>query len=188
MLAPMKSFLSKPQIGVSLVEVMVTLAIIGILLSIAAPSFADLLDRHRVQMMAAELSTDLADARAEAGLRPSVVDSRQNAIKSCYTIYYVQPTGACNCTQNQICSLQTPELKTVQVPASAGGIDAPVTSARSGERIVSFSSLRMMSSPPEFAVHVTGTRGAKLRVRTNAAGRISICSPPGSSMSGVKPC
>lgn len=52
--------------GFSLIELMVVIAITVILLTLAVPSFVELLARHRVQGVANELSADLQYARSLA--------------------------------------------------------------------------------------------------------------------------
>jgi type IV fimbrial biogenesis protein FimT len=52
--------------GFSFVELMVVIAVIGIVLSIAAPSFNQFIERKRVEGLASVLSTDIQIAKSEA--------------------------------------------------------------------------------------------------------------------------
>lgn len=54
------------QRGVTLVELMVAIAILGILLSLAAPSFSVVIENQRAKAAAADLYTSLVRARSEA--------------------------------------------------------------------------------------------------------------------------
>jgi type IV fimbrial biogenesis protein FimT len=54
------------QIGFTLVELMVTIAIVGILAAIAMPNFQSMIQANRIQSAAAEFQAGLALARAEA--------------------------------------------------------------------------------------------------------------------------
>lgn len=59
--------------GVTLVELIIALAVLAILMTIAAPGFRDLRQRHQVSAVADALWADLTYARYEAVLRASFV-------------------------------------------------------------------------------------------------------------------
>ncbi len=184
--------------GITLVEVMVTLGVLGILLSIVAPSFADLLNRRRVQMVAAELSTDLAFARSEVALRPDervTVYFKQVDAMSCYTMAYSGLAGYCDCRNGPgtaCAGSQIPEIKTTQVASTTGvSFETSGTPSRALNQItadrVTFLWPQLIASPSNFAITVTGIRGSSLRVRFNGMGRVETCAPNG-NFSGYKAC
>lgn len=61
------------QRGFTLVELMVTVTVMGILLTIAAPNFSDMLNTNRVQSQIRELYSQLSYARSEAVSRGRMV-------------------------------------------------------------------------------------------------------------------
>lgn len=72
----------KQNNGFTLIELMITIAIAGILLAVAAPSFRDLLLNNRIATQTNELISDLALARSEAakrGVRVTVCTSSDGA-------------------------------------------------------------------------------------------------------------
>jgi type IV fimbrial biogenesis protein FimT len=158
---------------------------------LGAPSFADMLNRRRVQMVAEALSNDLAYARAESGLThndPVNVQFDQPAGMSCYTIYVFSVLGKCNCNlpPGSACTKYKVELKTVQVPSSMG---VSMSMSVAGQQDwVSFQPPRMTSSVDGFAVTVAGVRGSKLQVQVNAMGRVKTCAPVGGNFNGVPAC
>lgn len=177
--------------GLSLVELMVVIAVVGIILSVAVPSFTELLNSRRVQSIAAEISSDLALARAESGLRPQsvAVYFKENDSMSCYTIGYYGASGTCDCTRGTGSACNGREFKTNQIPKKLG------VTFRSGANnwdppfavgVINFKSPQMTAHLPDFVVHVVGVK-AKLDIQLSTMGRISTCSP-GGSMSGVVPC
>lgn len=182
--------------GVGLVEVLVVVAIVGIITALAAPSFADFLNRRRVTAVAEEISTGLAYAKSETALRSSKVNVRymNGSGMSCYTIYYNYLVSTCDCTRAQGSACQggnSIELKTYQLMDSTGVRFSSATGSGNwgsdGPGNMEFTVPQMLPNPGDLMVNVEGVRSGKLTVKLNAAGRISTCTPDG-SMSGVVAC
>lgn len=68
-----------PAAGLTLVEVMVTVAILALLLGLAVPSFKPLLDRWRVQQAVGAMTSTMQLARSEAIKRGGNVVIQKNA-------------------------------------------------------------------------------------------------------------
>ncbi|CAA6822729.1 MAG: Unknown protein [uncultured Thiotrichaceae bacterium] len=58
-----------PQSGFSLIELLVTLSIVSLLMTIAVPSFQDLIERNRVQALMDEFTSSLYMVRGESAKR-----------------------------------------------------------------------------------------------------------------------
>lgn len=199
--------------GLTLVEVLVVIALVGILIALAAPSMRDLISAKRVQGITTELVTDMQYARSEAARRSRDVRIGFQATDqlSCYALY-IEPEaapgalpasgvnggiGTCDCSRTpgvNVCTAEVgrEEIKTVQVPRSRGvsfsasSADGPILNfgAVSGGQ-VSASAPRAVPAP--FEVTVTGTPRGQLRTSVSQSGRPSVCSPDG-SISGARPC
>ena len=90
--------------GLTLIEVMIALAILAILATMAAPTLTERLARQRLVSAAETLAMDMAEARVEAvqsGQPLHVVFSRQR--NWCYA---VARTAACSCESAQPCQLK----------------------------------------------------------------------------------
>lgn len=190
----------RDSLGVTLVELIVVLAILGVVLALAAPAMADMLNRRRVQMVADQMMTDLAYARSESSVATAMVDAKfmSNATQSCYTLTHFDYVGDCDCTRGpgSACNgditnanfTTLREIRTVQMMASSGVsfVSTGSWDALSTNR-VRFVRPQMTPTVPDFAVNVVGNRGFTLRVRLNAMGRVSQCSPDG-TMPGAAAC
>ena len=84
----------RTQIGLTLVETMVTTSVLAVLTGLAAPSFDGAAQRHHLEGATAQLETDIHCARSMAVARnaPLRISVESNAGASCYVIH----TGAAN--------------------------------------------------------------------------------------------
>ena len=184
--------------GVSLIEILVVMVVLGIILAVAAPSFSDLLNRRRVKAVASQISTDLAYIRTEAALRPYavLVYFGGNTTQSCYTLAYDGGTGVCDCTAGAAGSCggsnNTP-IKTEAVP-SANGVTFKATTPNvfaTARGVIQFHAPQLTVTPINSYVDVCGRSSnelqPQLRVELSPLGRISTCSPNG-SYTGFGPC
>ena len=200
--------------GLTVIEVMVVVALVGVLVMLVAPSFRGLISAQRVRGVNAELVTDLQFARSEAARRNRDVRVafRSADTLTCYVLY-VQPDGlpvedpllvngggaSCDCGRSgapgdEVCISQPgrEEVKTVRVPRSTG-VSLDVTSAdgpiiafgRTSGRLLPLAEGGPLPEP--FEVSVTGTPRGQLRTIVNEAGRPSVCSPD-ASISGASSC
>ncbi len=200
-----------PVRGLTLVELLVVIGLVGILIAIVGPSMQGLISAKRVQGISDEIVTDVQYARSEAARRNRDVriGFQASDALSCYVLY-VEPVvppvalpaagvnggaGSCDCSltpgQN-VCDEGREEIKTVQVPRSTGvgfsasSADGPIVSfgaATAG--LVSASAPGAV--PAAFEVLVAGTPRGKLRTSINRTGRPSMCTPD-RSISGAPPC
>ena len=168
--------------GITLVEAMVTLAILSIVAGTAMPSFQSMIARQRLEGVAVQLATDLQYARTETVARnePLRLSFWSDEGGSCYAIH----TGShaqCSCSgaAPAVCSGDAVEIKTVYVPAAQQvTVQANVASILYDPR--------HGTSTPAGTARVAGAPGAINHV-VNVMGRVRSCSPDG-SFPAYHPC
>lgn len=199
MIMPVLSNLRLPTRGLTLVEIMVAVGILGVLVAVAVPSMTDLLERRRVIAAADELVSVLNYAKAETNSTNSVLivrfDPDPDNAMSCAAVTTGQEglSGTCACylPANTICQglgLASPKLlRNFQLPKTNVKFDASGTWAATAYQL-RFSRAEGMLATTGFRVDVVGLKRLnKLRVEVNTAGRVRICSPNG-DFSGYAQC
>lgn len=189
----------RSQPGFTLIELMVTITIIGILAMVVAPSFRQMILMQRLRSINAQMVTDINLARSEAVTRRKwlEVGFKSNASMSCYVLY-TGTTGTCNCTRpiGSACDAGSQEVKTVQVPTDLGVTFAPVATIPyspdiafdpvSGNlRYAIFNS--MAPGMPAAWIQASTTMRGKLDTYISIPGRASVCTPDG-SVPGTRVC
>jgi len=191
--------------GIGLVEIMVTVVVLGIIAAVAAPSFTDMLNRRRVEAVANSITTDLAFMRTEQSAHPSEIDLQVNSDPtgkqmSCYAIYVPNSQFTCDCTNvAKVCSPKfgsstlDPLIRAEQTPASTKVSYAAFSAGAvlPAGKFFKYDTARLIPSPADMYFDICGSPKSStrpiLRVEFNDAGRARICSP-NSSMGGYGSC
>lgn len=160
--------------GVSLVEAMVTLAVLAIVATIAVPSLARLLDTRRLNAAAHALATDLQLARTDAVARNRVLrlGLQAGGGASCWVLH-TGPANACTCTAAAtVCAAGESEIRSVRFDAA----DRVRVEGNVGS--IAFDPLHGTSTPAG-TLRVVGTDRRAVQHVVNAMGRARTCSPGG---------
>ena len=181
----------RPARGLTLIESLVVLAVLGVLIALVAPSMRGMIARQRVQGVNAELVTALQLARSEVAQRSGMatkvaVSFGADANFTCYSVHTVAAGGPCDCTRlpGAVCTAPAQEIKSMQF-ARAEGVSVAASSP-SGT-VVMFAPPLGAATPGDLVVDVRDVTSGYLRTAINAMGRPSVCSPDG-SIKGVGSC
>jgi type IV fimbrial biogenesis protein FimT len=146
--------------GLTLLEVMVALAIVAVLTTLALPSFGSMMSRHRLKAAAEQMSMDLAELRLQATQRGQPMHVNLSAgAQWCYALAVA---SGCDCRVPQSCQLKTVRSK-----------DHP------GVTLLEGPDLRLDPQPGlgGGAALLQGSDGTRLRVGLSPLGRPKVCAP-----------
>lgn len=168
------------QHGLTVIEMMVTVAVVAIVVALAAPSFSSFTAKRRIEGVMNEFSTDLQYARSEAVLRNANV--RLTLGTGCYVIHLASATTA-TCTQSSKSIVPAAaEIKTVQLSPDttvqlAGGDGLAYVEFDAVRGSASFNGTDALTGK----VAGTSTIGSwQLTANVQPVGRVRLCSPNGS--------
>lgn len=164
------------QLGLTLLELAIVVAVVAIVAATAAPSFAALIDARRLAGAATRLAADLQFVRSEAIARnrPLRLSVLAGAGASCWIVHTGTPADCrCSADRGATCDGSARALKSVVLPSSERvGVSANVAS-------IVFDPLHGTSSPTG-TLHLTSARGAVHHI-VNVVGRVRSCSPGGAA-------
>lgn len=176
--------------GFTLVELMVTIAVLAILVLIAAPSFSEFRERNVVRGAADEVVNQIANYRFEAirRNRPVTIGVGGSGAGWCVGAALGASTSACDCMEDAACTVG-------RFPGGEGG-------ALRGTRLVDSASFDAFAFDPSTGTPTaldverslvigspTESYNYALQVSVNAMGRAQVCVPADRrAIAGVPSC
>jgi prepilin-type N-terminal cleavage/methylation domain-containing protein len=158
--------------GFTLIEMMVTVAVAAILLTVAIPSFTQMIDKKRLESAAENLYADLQFARSEAIKRNKTIRVSFYANGSTWC-YGLTENADCDCGGTD--PEKPCEIDGVQKMVSSDEFkDISITSTASS---FSFSPLR--GTVGNDSTEFQSANNKKLQVKVSTFGRVRLCSPSG---------
>jgi len=191
--------------GLTLVELLIAVAVLAVLATLAAPSFRDLILMQRMKAIHAQLVTDLQYARSEAVSSGAVVNFRilpqlSPVPHTCYIIFHHfnrdyllnGASSGCNCRQPEgsrcPATADFRELRTVQVPLNSGVMLAPGQTQRTfafdpktGGMMLTANELGA-GTGSAFMATAAIDAARSLAAVVGISGRPRICRPSGSTL------
>lgn len=153
--------------GLTLLELMVTLAIVGVLASLAVPSFGAQLARTHLKAAAERLAGDIADARFEAGrLGVPVHLHFETGAQWCYAVSTADP---CACGATATCRIR--QTLGSEHPGVVLERASDLHFAPADGTVTAVAQITLRS-----------TRGDALRVELTRLGRAKVCAPESTTL------
>jgi len=182
------------QQGFTLVELMIVVAVVAILLTLAAPSLYNFILMQRLKAISAQLVSDMQFARSESVARNQFVrlhfPNGSPTADTCYTIFIGNDDFSCNCLSTPVCPPGAQEIRTVTVPRSSGvtvrSVSNPPWFKINPLTAVVVPPSGFLAWPqPKFEADVAIDNERRLRTEMKISGRPGICIPSGSTMPGT---
>jgi prepilin-type N-terminal cleavage/methylation domain-containing protein len=167
--------------GFTLIELMVAIAILAILVTLAAPSFNSFIDKYRVKRAADTVSAFLINAKSEAIKRNTAVRAVfQSAGGGATWCAGMTTAASCDCMVANACQIDGADRL-----VRGGDYKGIVLESPADGAVFSFTPLRGTVNSGN--AQVRSVDGLQVRVRVSGTGRIRLCSPSGSGNVGGYP-
>lgn len=164
-----KTFNLKFQLGISLIEVLITIAVLITLLSLALPSFKNTLDERTITAAAENIFADIALARSEAIKQNTAVSVVFEASTATAWSYGLDDTPATVCAgasaSPTVCTINTQERVT-------NGSKFENVTMSTGDLTVTFDGRGWANATQAITVDMTGQTSRTINI--NQIGRIQF--------------
>lgn len=188
-----------PARGLTLIELMVVVVVLGVLVALVGPSFSEMITMQRLRGTNAQLVTDMQFARSEAVSRGRIakVNFGSDSLQTCYVIFTAPGYSSgdrCKCEASPVCPGNAQEIRTVRVERSskvtlslpdatdsAFGFD-PVTGG-----LVGLPTDKNETPPISVTLEAKVDTDRRLRTTILETGRPTVCAPNAAVM-GVIGC
>ncbi|MBK1723268.1 type IV pilin [Thiocystis violacea] len=163
--------------GLTLLELLVAIAVLAVLMSIAVPSMQSMIARNRLKAAAQAIAEDLRWARSESIKQNRPLQLSLDVGQWCYGVAVERPFG-CDCR------VSTPAPRFCELKRVSGA-DFPGVSLSATFTRTTFEPRR--ATAINGSLLLTSARGSSLKVLLSRLGRVRLCSPTG-DLPGYDPC
>lgn len=184
--------------GLTLIEALVAIAIVGVLIAITGPSLRDMIVVQRLRGVNAQLVTDLQFGRSEAVSRNTYLrfSHRFDSTQTCYVLYtFTDNTDRCDCRNTPACTTtNVTEVRSVRVSRDQGvSLDLPGSQVTDFDfdpitgAIRAIPSDRGSPSLSSFEIRAVMDASRTFKTTVGRSGRPTICAVDGPALQAT-PC
>lgn len=164
--------------GFTLIELMIAIAILGIVISIAVPAFNEIIDRQKLKDGTEQIYSAIQSARTLAKSRSEKIHIDVNTSSSDWCIGINAGASGCDCTNSTSCNINR-----------ITKADFNTLSIKSGNTISGqyFDPVRSVLGGSGGSITVVSKLGKEATVNLSVTGDVSHCSAAGSTYIGDYP-
>ncbi len=155
--------------GFTLIEMMVSIAVMAIIATSVVPAFNDMKEKHKIRGAVETISSDFQLARSEAIKTNQAVSLSFSGIGGTNWCYGINDSSGCNCSVNNACQV---DGNTVRVASSAEFLNINLTTNFAGQT-ATFDPDRGTTNS---GITSLTANGKTAKIFVSAIGRISVCS------------
>ena len=160
--------------GLTMLELVIAIAVLAVLASVALPSITARLERQRLSNAAETLATDLSEARFEAARRGQPLHIEPTVADKAWC-WAVSTQAGCGCAPGQSQSQSQSQAQSCQ-------LHQVLSSAYGGIKLLEPRPVRLNPAGTSETVTVAAfesSHGERLRVDLQALGRVRVCTAAG---------
>lgn len=175
--------------GFTLIEVMVTVAVLGVLGAVAFPGMSDYLDRQRLVGQVRAIASVTQLARAEAIKRSAAGASDLKTVSvtvSPSSSWFVGLSNGRTACSGSTCVINEGGAS-VSHTVTATECSACTMTSPTSQQVITFDLRGLVSGGADQAITLRSPKGRQLSLSVSRLGRISLCTP-GGSVTGVPTC
>lgn len=158
-----------PHSGFTLIEMMITVAVLAILVAVAAPSFSDAMDRARIKSQAMRVIDVIEFAKSEA-TKSSMI--RDTATGTWTTNVTIAVTGGSS--WSVVAEATDADGNITQRKASSEDVSG-ITIQSPNSATLTMNFRRIMTGDVDTAIVLQSANGRQIQISVSATGRITAC-------------
>jgi len=172
----------KRSYGFTMIELLVTVAVLGVLAAVAFPNMREYLDKQRLVTQMRAISSLAQFARSEAIKHSGNTNFKSVAmtVSPAAPWYVGLANGTAACTDAATCVINEGGASVSHMVNATDCSNCATMTSPGGQAVVVFDMRGLVTTGADQAITLQSPLGKQLSLSVSRIGRISLCSPGGS--------